>query len=72
MSATTAVLPECDRCKRPAKLYTLYYRQAPGNPAVLAGRYGRKCFYDVAWALWGKGFQPERQNARRINLRGRM
>lgn len=72
MTATTAaVLPECDRCKRPAKRRALYYRASRGAPAILAGRYGKACFYRVAAALADTGHQVEHEDAAVIILRGR-
>lgn len=62
-------LPECDRCKRPAKRRPLYFRR--NGVATKLGDYGRACFYVVAAGVVQQGAQPEHENARVIYLRGR-
>lgn len=63
-------LPECDRCHRPAKRRALYYRLNDGR-ALLAGRYGKKCFYAVARIVVRGGNQPEHEDARIVHVRSR-
>lgn len=60
-------LPPCDRCNRPAKVRALYARA--NGVAVLAGRFGRACFYVVAAEVASSGAQPEHVTARPIWLR---
>lgn len=67
----TAGLSECDRCRRPARRARRLYARARGaQAAILAGRFGRQCFYAVAAELAAAGAQPEYENARIIYLRG--
>jgi hypothetical protein len=66
----TADLPPCDRCHRPAKRQALYYRTRNGA-VLLAGRYGRKCFYFAAGVLAASGAQVEHEDARIIHVRTR-
>lgn len=62
----------CDRCRRPAaRRRALYGRARGAESAILAGRFGRKCFYEVAAQLDAVNVQPEREDARVIYLRGR-
>lgn len=67
---TETVLPACDRCQRPARRQALYVRYVPGGAAVLVGRYGPYCFYVAARVLTDNRWQPERENAKRVSLRG--
>jgi len=65
-------LLECDRCRRPAaRRRALYGRARGAQAAILAGRFGRQCFYAVAAELAAAGAQPEYETARVIYLRGR-
>lgn len=67
----TPGVPECDRCRRPAaRRRALYARARGAQAAILAGRFGRQCFYAVAAELAWSGAQPEYEDARVIYLRG--
>lgn len=63
-------LIDCDRCKRPAKVRALYYRDKAGV-ARLAGRLGKECFYILAGQIARQGYQPEHEDARVVRLRRR-
>lgn len=67
----TAGARTCDRCRRPAAhRRTLYGRARGSESAILAGRFGRKCFYAVAAEIAAAGAQPEHEDATIIYLRG--